>query len=227
MVITVVPGQAVITFPTRCNNNLAIDYADPNYFASSSINEPTVMIWDRRATNRTVAGSMYLESVDSEEVPWGGVLKLEKAIETRLNSGEYIRSLRFSRDRPGYLGVLANTGELRVFNFRKEYIEDEIHTNPEGSPELLQVRTCHNIERPFYDEKHGRSTDERVVSFDWLTLGNPDVQARMVALRAKGIPEIILTPKVSSGIHSSLLLFDGPSIGKPTAPAQFISLTGV
>lgn len=208
------PGQAVITFPTRCNNNLAIDYADPNYFASSSINEPTVMVWDRRALNRSVAGTMYLESVDAEDIPWGGALKLEKPIETRANSSDYIRSLRFYRDRPGYLGVLSNTGELRVLNFRKEYIDEEQYTNPVGSPELLQVRNCHNLELPFYDEKHRRSTDDRVISFDWITLGNPDIQARMVALRAKGGPEIILTPKLSSELHSSLLLFNGPSMRK-------------
>lgn len=169
------------------------------------------MVWDRRATNRSTAGSMYLESVDADDVPWGGALKLEKVIEARPHSPEYIRSVRFSRDRAGCLAMLSNTGELKVFNLRKEYIDDETYTNPNGSPELLQVRTCHSIEPPFYDEKQNRSIDDRVISFDWLTIGNPDIQARMVVLRAKGATEIILTPKMSAALHSSLLFFDGPS----------------
>lgn len=169
------------------------------------------MIWDRRATNREAAGTMYMEAVQNEEVPWGGAIKLDKVVETRLNSGEYVRSLRFSRDRAGYLGVLSNTGEIKVYDFRKEYVDDKRYTNPAGSPELLQVRHCHSIERPFYDERRGRSIDDRVISFDWVTLGRPEIQARMVALRAKGAPEIILAPKQSSGVLANLMLFDGPS----------------
>ncbi|TAQ91242.1 hypothetical protein B7494_g458 [Chlorociboria aeruginascens] len=190
------PNSIVINFQTRCNNNLAIDYADPNYFASSSLDQPGLMIWDRRVTTRASASPMYLESIDLEEIPWGGALKLERAIETEKNV--IIRQLRYCRDQRGTLGILSTAGQLQVFQTKKEYIEPSSLNDIRGSPELLEVKKSHDLEYPYFDQDRRKRFEDRIVSFDWLTLGTSEFQARVVALRANGSFEIMQMPALTA-----------------------------
>ncbi|CRK22686.1 hypothetical protein BN1708_003619, partial [Verticillium longisporum] len=60
------PSTAKLQFSTRCNNNLAID-PDPNYFASSALDQPGVLVWDRRATSRAVASPLRTRRAGTEE----------------------------------------------------------------------------------------------------------------------------------------------------------------
>src|SRR5277367_6467139 len=131
------PHGAVISFQTRCNNNIAIDHADPNYFASSTLDYqyPTVMIWDRRAASRQSASKMYLDSVESGEVPFGCALKVNNVIESRNQTS--IRTLRYCRDQRGLLAVLSTAGELQVLCTEREFVEPTSENDIEDTPELL------------------------------------------------------------------------------------------
>ncbi|KAL3425979.1 WD repeat domain-containing protein [Phlyctema vagabunda] len=191
------PSSSVMTFQTRCNNNLAIDYADTNYFASSTLDQPGLVVWDRRAVGRPVASPMYLESVDNNEVSWGGALKLDRAIDKEKNA--YIRGLRYCRDQRGTLGILSSTGQLQVMQINKEFIDPESKSfGVTGSPELLEVNRSYDIEYPYSNENYGGRYDERIISFDWLALGNSALQSRVVALRANGKIEILQKPAATS-----------------------------
>lgn len=205
---TIDPNSIVINFQTRCNNNLAIDYADPNYFASSSLDQPGLMVWDRRVTGRASASPMYLESIDQEEVPWGAVLKLERVIEIQKNV--HIRQLRYCRDQRGALGILSSAGQLQVFQTNKEYVEPASVNDIRGSPELLEVKKSYDLEYPYFDPDHKRRVEDRIVSFDWITLGTQELAARVVALRANGNFEIMQMPAATAGQLSKLIPWRPP-----------------
>ncbi|THV50169.1 hypothetical protein BGAL_0162g00130 [Botrytis galanthina] len=192
------PSGGVITFQTKCNNNLTIDYSDPNYFASSSLDQPGLMVWDRRASTRTTASPMYLDAFDNDGYVWGAALQLKKVISTD-KQGSYIKSLRYCREHRGTLGVLSNAGQLQILKTNKEYYDPGSEDDVKGSPELLQVKKSFDLEYPYVDPDHGRRQEDRIVSFDWLTLGNTDLQPRVVALRASGSFEIMQAPPSSNG----------------------------
>jgi hypothetical protein len=166
------PNSSVITFQTRCCNNIAIDYTDTNYFASSSLDQPGLVVWDRRASNRSTASTMYLESFDQEEVPWGAALKLDRAIE--VDKSVYIKQLRYSREERGALGVLSSAGQLQVLKTKTEYVEPDSLEDVHSSPEILEVETSFDLEYAFFDPDHKRKYEHRIVSFDWLNLGSPN-----------------------------------------------------
>ncbi|KAG6121354.1 hypothetical protein E4U14_001990 [Claviceps sp. LM454 group G7] len=177
-----------VTFQTKCNNNLAIDYLDQNNFASSALDHPGVMIWDRRATSRPLASRPYMRAVDDGAVPWGGALQLNKAIETDSDPSlaeskhSLIRSLRFCRDRRGLLAALSPTGQLKVLE-TKTHLE-VAGAAPQTGPELLRVQRSHDMDVSF---RNNYRRNDRVVSFDWVTLPSRSLQPRMLVLRANGV----------------------------------------
>ncbi|KAI1338035.1 WD repeat domain-containing protein [Xylariaceae sp. FL0016] len=191
------PNEAVINFQTKCNNNIAIDYADTNYFASSSLDRPGVAIWDRRATSRPSSSTFYLDAVDNDNLPWGSALNLDKAIDINPGNiperGSLVRSLRYCRDHRGLLGVLSRTGQLRVFDTHKEHVPSE--KQYEDSPELLEARRSHELDMGYVkeDRKH-----DQIVSFDWMTLGSPAPTPRTIVLRASGAYDILEKPSFTS-----------------------------
>ncbi|KAB8295787.1 hypothetical protein EYC80_008610 [Monilinia laxa] len=192
------PNSGVITFQTKCNNNLTIDYSDPNYFASSSLDQPGLMVWDRRASTRATASPMYLDALDNDGYAWGAALQPKKVISTD-KQGSYIKSLRYCREQRGILGVLSNAGQLQILKINKEYYDAGSEDDVKGSPELLQVKKSFDLEYPYFDPDRGRKQEDRIISFDWLTLGTTDLQPRVVALRASGSFEIMQTPPNTSG----------------------------
>ncbi|KAH9222678.1 hypothetical protein DL95DRAFT_325636 [Leptodontidium sp. 2 PMI_412] len=202
------PNSAVINFPTRCNNNVAIDYLDPNYFASSSLDQPGLVIWDRRVAGRSTASPMYLESFDQEEIPWGAVLKLDRAIE--VDKTTYVKQLRFSREQRGALGVLSNAGQLQILQTKKEFFEPGSSNDVPDSPELLEIKKSYDLEYPFFEHNHRRKYEHRIVSFDWLNLGTSDLQGRVVALRANGEFEILQMPAATANQLSQLMPWKPP-----------------
>jgi WD repeat-containing protein mio len=202
------PNSSVINFQTRCNNNIAIDYTDPNYFASSTLDQPGLVVWDRRASNRSAASSMYLESFDQEEIPWGAALKLDQAIEVEKNV--YIKQLRYSRERRGALGVLSSAGQLQILQTKREYVEPGSSDDLRSSPALLEVKKSFDLEYPYFDPDHKRKYENRIVSFDWLNLGTSELQARVVALRANGDFEISQMPPDTAGQLSELIPWKPP-----------------
>ncbi|OBT78412.1 hypothetical protein VF21_02154 [Pseudogymnoascus sp. 05NY08] len=199
------PNGAVISFQTRCNNNLAIDHRDPNYFASSSLDSPAIMIWDRRATSRQVASKMYNDTVDSSDVPWGCALKLNRVIDPKYDTN--IRSLRYCRDQRGLLAVLSSAGELQLICTEKEHIEPMSENDTEGSPELLEVKRSHDLQYPYFNEDFGYSHDDRIVSFDWVTLGSSYYQPRVITRRSNHKMGVILKPSMSRNLVLDLMDF--------------------
>lgn len=191
------PNSSVINFQTRLNNNLAIDYIDPNYFASSSLNEAGYAIWDRRVAGRSTASPVYLEAFDEGDVTWGAVLHIKQAIDFDKNVS--IKQLRFSRERRGALGILSTAGELKVVQTKKEYVEPDSSDDVAGGPELLVQKTSYNLASPYFDPDHKTRYEDRIVSFDWMNLGTPDLEARVVALRANGSFEVLQLPDATAG----------------------------
>ncbi|RYO74061.1 hypothetical protein DL764_010984 [Monosporascus ibericus] len=200
------PAGGVINFQTKCNNNLAIDYADQNYFASSSLDQPGVLIWDRRATSRPSASPLYLDAVDNEDLPWGAGLKIDRATDVDpvrfQDRYSLIRSLRFSRDQRGLLAVLSRTGQLKVFETRKEFTSPQ--TESAHNPELLKVRRSYELARSYEldssDHSSSRKDDraDSIVSFDWVNLSSPVLSPRAVVLRANGSFDILEKPSYTS-----------------------------
>ncbi|KAI4863032.1 hypothetical protein F4820DRAFT_390443 [Hypoxylon rubiginosum] len=190
------PQGAVINYQTKCNNNLAIDYADQNYFASSSLDKPGLVVWDRRATSRPSSSRFYLDAVDTEDLPWGAALNIDKAIDVKdanfQDRGSLIRSLRFCRDRSGLIAVLSRTGQLKVLDTKKEFTPQDVHDK--DSPEILEVRKSYELDMSYAKERK----DDRIVSFDWLNLDSPALTPRAIVLRANGTFEILEKPSYTS-----------------------------
>ncbi|KAF4963253.1 hypothetical protein FSARC_8722 [Fusarium sarcochroum] len=202
---------SIVTFQTKCNNNLTIDYADQNYFASSALDHPGVMIWDRRSTSRPVASQSYMQAIEEDELPWGGALRLDRVIETDsdpfLAEGKYslVRSLRYCRDHRGLLAVLSRTGQLKVLNTNKE-----APSSGSSSPELLQVQKSYEMDISYTETSR---KNDRIVAFDWVTLSSPVLRPRLLVLRANGNFEILEQPSQTSDHVYKLVPWKSPHRG--------------
>lgn len=208
------PQGSTISMNTKCCNNLAIDYADPNYFASSALDQPGVMVWDRRATSRAVASHSYLEAVDREEVPWGGALILNRAMELETDPAavdshnSFIRSLRYSRDHAGQLAILSRAGQLKILSTKAEHSEKD--TTFESGPELLEVTKSHEMDPHYADTSR---KNDKIVSFDWVTMSSPVLRPRLLVLRANGAFEILEKPSFTSDYPFKLIPWQAPHRG--------------
>jgi WD repeat-containing protein mio len=175
------------------NNNIAIDYADQNYFASSALDHPGLVLWDRRATSRPSSSQFYLDAIDKDNLPWGAALKIDRAIDMDLEHMEernsLIRSVRFCRDRRGLVAVLSRTGQLRVVDTQKEFMSEEVEY--EGSPELLEARKSYELDLNYSSQDR---RNDRIVSFDWVNLESPALTPRALVLRYSGAFDILEVP---------------------------------
>ncbi|KAF4454589.1 hypothetical protein F53441_2932 [Fusarium austroafricanum] len=202
---------SIVTFQTKCNNNLTIDYADQNYFASSALDHPGIMIWDRRATTRPVASHTYMQAIEEDELPWGGALRLDRVIETDsdpfLAEGKYslVRSLRYCRDHRGLLAVLSRTGQLKVLNTNKE-----VPSSGSSNPELLQVQKSYEMDVSYIETSR---KNDRIVAFDWVTLSSPVLRPRILVLRTNGNFEILEQPSQTSDHVYKLVPWKAPHRG--------------
>ncbi|KAI1302618.1 hypothetical protein F5Y03DRAFT_207559 [Xylaria venustula] len=207
------PNGAVINYQTKCNNNLAIDYVDCNYFASSSLDRPGIAIWDRRATSsKHLSSPSYVDAVETDGLPWGAALSLDKAIDINPSNvpdrGSLIRSIRFCRDHRGLLAVLSRTGQLRVLETTKEFASTDRHY--EKSPELLEARNSYELDMSF---TKGNRKHDQIVSFDWVTLNSSTVTPRALVLRASGVYEILEKPSYTSDHIYKLVPWQAPYRG--------------
>lgn len=206
--------ESVINFQTKCNNNLAIDYADQNYFASSALDSPGVMVWDRRALSRGVASSSYLEAVDSEEMPLGGALRLDRAMDmerdpqARSARNSFIRKLGYCRDQRGMLAVLSRTGQLKIL--RTQHSGNSSEDVESDSPRLLHVRRSNEMDNLYYEPDR---KNERIVSFDWVTMPSPLLRPRLLVLRNSGAFEILEAPSVTRAYPYELIPWKTPYRG--------------
>lgn len=153
------------------------------------------MVWDRRALSRNVASHSYLDAVDADDMPFGGALKLDRAVDiesdpqARTDRNSFIRKLAYCRDHRGMLAVLSRLGQLKVFSTQpSEYLSTDSESD---SPQLLQVRKSNEMDN-FYSEVDRKN--ERIVSFDWLTMPSAALRPRLLVLRASGAFEILEVP---------------------------------
>lgn len=153
------------------------------------------MVWDRRALSRNVASASYLDAVDADDMPFGGALKLDRAVDiesdpqARTDRNSFIRKLAYCRDHRGMLAVLSRLGQLKVFSTQpSEYLSTGAESD---SPQLLQVRKSNEMDN-FYSEVDRKN--ERIVSFDWLTMPSAALRPRLLVLRANGAFEILEVP---------------------------------
>jgi hypothetical protein len=173
------------------------------------------MIWDRRATSRPVASTAYQQAIDEDDqMPWGGALRLDQVIETDsdpfLAEGKHslIRSLRYCRDHRGLLAVLSRTGQLRVLDTTREHTAPD--SSAHNSPELLQVKRSYEMDVSYFESSR---KNERIVSFDWVTLGSPVLQPRLLVLRANGRFDILEQPSRSAEHAYKLIPWRTPHRG--------------
>lgn len=140
--------------------------------------------------------------MDADGVPWGAALKLDLAIDLQpeqfADKHSLIRSLRFCRDRRGLLAVLSRTGQLKVLDLNREFTAPAMES--EGSPELLEVRRSYELDLGY--SSHDKKND-RIVSFDWVTLDSPLLNPRAIVLRANGTFDILEKPA-----HITDLVYD-------------------
>ncbi|CAD6500815.1 BgTH12-06521 [Blumeria graminis f. sp. triticale] len=187
------PNSNAATFQTRCNNNIALDYVDSNYFASSTLDLPGLVIFDRRAAGmRNVASPRYNEVTDEGDLPWGAVLKLDRIIEGESNVS--VKQMRFSREHRGALGVLSTSGQLQILQTRKEYIEPGSIDDVKGGPELLEIKKSYELQRAFINSSYSKRFEHQIVSFDWIHLGSMHLEPRVIGLQANGEFKIFSMP---------------------------------
>ena len=171
------------------------------------------MIWDRRATSRPVCSLSYLKAVDEDDLPWGGALRLDRAIEMEPQPSladskhSYVRALRYCRDQRGLLGVLSRTGQLKTMQTNKEAGTQDVDVD---SPHLQQVYRSHEMDVQY--ALPARKND-RIVSFDWVTLGSPVLKPRVLVLRANGAFDILEQPSRTSDALFKLTTWQAPHRG--------------
>ena len=186
-----------LQYQTACVHNLAIDPTDENYFASAAPpKDTTVLIWDRRSTNRPISTRSNATSTQD-----GPILELKRSVEGREPSGSTsIWRLQFSSTERSCLGVLASNGHFRVHQLRKDYIENHAsHAAKDTRKEQdvyarpLSVSHVHTVEHPPHSRRSGskdRDQEElgHIVSFDFTNIFAP--QQRPCAITLRGNQEI-------------------------------------
>ena len=180
-----------LQFPTKCVSNIAIDGFDENYFASSyPTGDPEISIWDRRMTYR-----LNSTIIDSSEDVNHRQAEASLAIKQAVSNPGQIWSLRFSRTTRGSLGVLASTGQLRLFNILEEFVTDDVRTargRRYGSDweqkfvrPILLNRT-HEIQPSFATKSNNQEDFVRVASFDFMSNHKMSQRTRLLALMGDG-----------------------------------------
>jgi hypothetical protein len=153
-------------------------------------------------------------AVDQDDVPWGGALRLNRAMQMETDpalvdsKNSFIRSLKFCRDHAGMLAVLSRTGQLKVLSTKHEYSDPDIRA--ENSPELLEVVKSHDMD-PMYSEPSRKN--DKIVSFDWVTLSSPILRPRLLVLRANGAFDILEKPPFTSDYMYKLIPWQPPHRG--------------
>ncbi|KAI9736685.1 MAG: hypothetical protein M1834_000889 [Cirrosporium novae-zelandiae] len=174
------PGSPSVQFPTRCVHNLTIDPLDEHYFASCApIKDTCVCIWDIRTGPRLTYKAISQNTV-MEFDPFSPLLEFNNVIDTAVPKHHpNIWKLSFSRAKRGCLGVLSSTGEFKVYEMTKDFIDDEIRQKrqeiageqaDQGIPEMISTKRVQEVRYPFYHQHYGCEEEKRVVSFDFMNV---------------------------------------------------------
>ena len=180
------PGAA-LQFSTRCVHNIAIDYADENYFASCyPVNDPSICVWDRRVGSRQQStSSSYVSTKQADVTLQLASLELRNTIDTPGT----IWSLRFSRTQRGCLGTLSSTGHFKTYRLDHEHVSEQYTIGePQSSvrDEKMYLDRVEDVQRAYHHPIEGREESQRIVSFDFITALGRDSQAAALALTGDG-----------------------------------------
>ena len=183
-------GNPSLHFQTSCVHNIAIDPLDENYFACAGVpKDTTIQIWDIRHGSHYTAASLGPVS-DSSAPAKGPVLEYKEVFSIENASIKApvdptgvmistIWSLRYCKGKSGCLGVLASSGEFKVFETKHEYSlplnpnEPRPHPDygiPNKSDRSILTKRIHHVELAWDDKQRGRPEKERVVAFDFTNL---------------------------------------------------------
>ena len=221
-------GNASLQFQTSCVHNLAIDPLDENYFASAGPQKDTIIqIWDRRWVPTSSAANLGSGGVYQAQN--GPVLEMKKVLDSPKNLvTPSIWSLRYCKGRRGCLGVLASTGDFKIFEMEREYVynkehlkvrEDPVTERPIPYPQRIYNRRTHHIEHAYDDIERGRQENKRIVSFDFTNLAGTGGRPCAITLRGdqnidihelKGPPSalavspigVLIASKINNGFGS-------------------------
>ena len=238
-------GSPSLQLQTRCVHNLAIDPLDENYFASASPQgEATVNIWDRRSGPRSSAAS--LGSGVKSDAQEGSVLELKNVIDSTSSMQSTVWSLRYCKSRSGCLGILASTGQYKVFDIAKQHMNGVKHGEREQSQEdrgvehdldQIYAKHIHHVAYPHYDHRYGSGEIKRIVSFDFTNLagvkGTPcaiilrgDKEVGICELRGRAPPMTASSKgSIVVGVPRSANRIEKPTNEKNSLPNAFSVIT--
>lgn len=198
--------SSALQFATRCVNNITVDAQDENYFASClQTNTPTVAVWDRRMITRTDAPTHYGFATpvsQSEQQP-----EVSAELSNVADSDSHIFGLRFSKTHRGHLGVLSNTGQLKVITFHKvdsSQHDQQDQRNPSAfdwvkqKPQDIHVDNVQNMSGR--TKARAEHEDDRLISFDFTTATSRSGLPTILTLNKSG--DISLRPALASDSHA-------------------------
>lgn len=182
-----------LQFATRCVHNLAIDWLDENYFASCyPTNDPSVCVWDRRMISRLNTPHMSFGGGSGTESRQPEIsLELKNAIDIPGT----IWSLRFSKAKRGCLGILSNTGNLKMYNIGKDFLPEtdrgEQDTSPvsweTSPPQDIFLDAAQDLARPYSSPSAPQDEKSRIVSFDFMTSTTKWEQPKIITMDGQGV----------------------------------------
>lgn len=142
---------------------------------------------------RLASASTSAGSPDSGQT--GPALELRNVLDPKAS----IWSLRFSKTRRGYLGVLANNGHFKAYDLAKEYLSEENrhsvdetlgHGSSTNYPEQIYTKNVRDIRYSFGHPTRGCLQSDRIVSFDFLNMSTSN-EPRALTLLGNGKLEIV------------------------------------
>ncbi|KAF2114467.1 hypothetical protein BDV96DRAFT_494606 [Lophiotrema nucula] len=193
--------SGVAQYPSRQVHNIAIDPLDENYFASAgATGDPTVTVWDQR----------YVKQRSSTDAASSGaVMEFRPMVDN--SQSATIWSLRFCGTKRGTFGVLANTGEFKMIelgqhlhkqdpqNAREPCRNDPVWKSP------LYTKVSHHLAYPWYDPKHRKEAQNRVVAYDFMSSGSPLPGQCALALHPDRHIEVMKVPLPAPRINVSAM----------------------
>jgi hypothetical protein len=205
----------IAQFQTRQVHNIAIDPMDENYFLSAgTTGDPTVTVWDQRFVKQ--------RSTANDATNTGAVLEFKPVVDNAQTAS--IWSLRYSGTKRGVFGVLANTGEFKVIELAQHTHRLNPSVKTPSSPAWASphyTKASHILGYPNHNKEHRRDDKERVIAYDFMTIGNPLSGQCALALLPNREVEVFKVPPPAPRINVSALeeiYKDRQCIARPTPP---------
>jgi hypothetical protein len=196
-------------------HNIAIDPLDENYFLSAgTTGDPTVTIWDQRCVRQ--------RSASTDATSTGAVLEFKPIVDNSQTAS--IWSLRYSGTKRGVFGVLANTGELKVIELAQHTHQAQQDVKASFDPAWSSphyTKASHHLRYAWHNKDHRLQEKERVIAYDFMTVGNPLGGQCALALLPNREVEVLKVPPPAPKINVTALeeiYRDRQCIARPSPP---------